>query len=353
MWANGSGCLTQPSIDSDASIPLVSSTSAVAVSGTLRDGAGGSGWRRPPISILVTSESMTDAITYHMSPNARIMSSSSTTGIYTPDDDECPHDEFDYPQSPTPSLTSFGVDAARRIDLQRFLAEENRDVFADTPSSKNNVRGSPSNSDTRAAHPLPASNADNTAVRPTCPAPPTATLHQASAPPTPFPNLLRLLLFMPWCIAVGATITLFPAHIDRVVFSTGYIPGPAPRGVHRFGFWADTARDYACIFGFALLSLFAVSAPAAWVACALALARFVWVWGAYACARGERCCCVHTHTSERLGEDDMESLALIARGGDMANMVLRQCADHSGARSSRPGVVEPVAVARSPVMPQK
>ncbi|KAM5544516.1 hypothetical protein V8D89_001414 [Ganoderma adspersum] len=342
----------------EAPNPLVSSTSTVAVSGTWRDGAGGSAprWsqaspRRPPISILVTSESRTDAIAYHMSPSARIMSSSSTTGIYTPDDDEFPHNDDDhYPQSPTPSLTTLGADAVRQ--LERALLNEDRDVFVDTPSRRPVARALTWNLNGRASDPLPAPNTGTTILRPRS-APPTSAVKEAAVPPTPtpFPNLLRLLLFMPWCITVGATITLFPAHIERVVFSSGYIPAPSPRGIDRFCFWADTARDYACIFCFALLSLFMASPRVAWIACALALARFAWVWGPHACATGRGCCCMHV--PERLGEDDMESLALIARGGDMANLVLRQCADHSGLRPSRAGLVNAVTVARDSSVPQK
>ena len=279
-----------------------------------------------------------------MSPSARLMSSSSTTGIYTPDDDEFPHnDDERYQQSPTPSLTT---------QLERVLHDEDRDVFADTPSRRPVTRALTWNLHHRAQDPLPAPNADATILRPHS-APPTAAIQEgvSSPAPTPFPNLLRLLLFMPWCITVGATITLFPAHIERVVFSSGYIPAPSPRGIDRFCFWADSARDYACIFGFALLSLFMVSPRLAWIAWALALARFAWVWGPHACATSGACCCVHV--PERLGEDDMESLALIARGGDMANLVLRQCVDHSRLRPSRAGLVNAVTVARDSSIPQK
>ncbi|PIL29806.1 hypothetical protein GSI_08012 [Ganoderma sinense ZZ0214-1] len=322
-------------------IPLVSSSSTAAVSGTLRDGAGRSGRgrsqpspRRPPISILVTSESRTDAVTYLMSPNARIMSSSSTTGIYTPDDDELPHD--DYPQSPTPSLTSSGANAVKQ--LERVLLEGDGDVCADSPSRRPTSRAVTSSRNIRVSNPLPAPNTGTIVPRARS-APPTAAAQGAqdvaSPTHTPFPNLLRIVLFMPWCIVVGATITLFPAHIERVVFASGYIPAPSPRGMDRFCFWADSARDYARIFAFSLLSLFIVSPRAASIAWALVLARFMWVWGAYACASGKRCCCVAV--PERLGEDDMESLMLIARGGDVANLVLRQCADHSCRRQSTPG----------------
>ncbi|KAM5538572.1 hypothetical protein V8D89_007905 [Ganoderma adspersum] len=315
----------------EAPNPLVSSTSTVAVSGTWRDGAGGSAprWsqaspRRPPISILVTSESRTDAIAYHMSPSARIMSSSSTTGIYTPDDDEFPHNDDDhYPQSPTPSLTTLGADAVRQ--LERALLNEDRDVFVDTPSRR------PLPTTLRASH----LSRQGGRRAPTPPLSQTCSVSCSS------------------CRGASRSRndhTLSCAHRARRLL-LGLHPAPSPRGIDRFCFWADTARDYACIFCFALLSLFMVSPRVAWIACALALARFAWVWGPHACATGRGCCCMHV--PERLGEDDMESLALIARGGDMANLVLRQCADHSGLRPSRAGLVNAVTVARDSSVPQK
>lgn len=275
---------------------------------------------------------MTDAITYHMGPNARLMSSSSTTGIYTPDNDEPLHD-FDDPQSPTPSpVIPQGASSLKR--LEDALAGED-DAFADMPRGRPTARSTLANRNTRAAAANPRPAPDASTAHPSAI---TAVPQRAAAlGPYPFPNLIRILLFMPWCVAVGATITLFPASIDAVAFSAaaGYIPAPAPRGVQRFCFWADTARDYACIFAAALLSLFLVSTGVGSVACALALARFIWVWGTYACAKGvdQGCCCVHN--PQRLGEDDMESLVLIARGRDVANLVLRQCAEHARTRPSR------------------
>ena len=46
----------------------------------------------------------------------------------------------------------------------------------------------------------------------------------------------KVVCFLPWCIAVGATLSLAPQYLELVTFQTGYVP--SIRGVRRFAYWA-------------------------------------------------------------------------------------------------------------------
>ena len=227
------------------------------------------------------------------------MSNSSTTGIYTPD----------YPISPNPSLASLEVGPSHSLP----------DLFSVYPFEEEDAPGL-----------LPTTGSELL---------PTAT-DGDYAPQAPLPTLLRILFFMPWCIAVGATITLFPAYIERVVFSTGYIPSPSPQGIRRFSFLAETAYEYAMIFIITMFGLLLVNPTWGAIVWAFCVGRFVWVWAGY---RWKDMCCFH----DRVGEDDMETLALVVSGHNLTNMVGKQCPNHL-ASAQRLGRVVTV---QSPIIP--
>jgi hypothetical protein len=60
--------------------------------------------------------------------------------------------------------------------------------------------------------------------------------------------IARILLFLPWCIAVGGCIVLLPSQLDLVAFQSGYLSGPAGTGIRRFAYWADSAMQHVFIF---------------------------------------------------------------------------------------------------------
>ncbi|KAG7098053.1 hypothetical protein E1B28_000027 [Marasmius oreades] len=77
----------------------------------------------------------------------------------------------------------------------------------------------------------------------------------------------QILCFLPWCIAVGCALLVFPKHLEQLVFSSGYyfssnsIAGgtslpPPPRGIHRFAHLAEFTVPHVMAFlGFLLVSI--------------------------------------------------------------------------------------------------
>jgi hypothetical protein len=57
---------------------------------------------------------------------------------------------------------------------------------------------------------------------------------------------MRIVIFLPWCVAVGGAILFSPKHLDLVAFGPGYIK--TPRGIHRFAHWADSGMQHIGIF---------------------------------------------------------------------------------------------------------
>ncbi|KAK0472508.1 hypothetical protein IW261DRAFT_1507797 [Armillaria novae-zelandiae] len=58
--------------------------------------------------------------------------------------------------------------------------------------------------------------------------------------------LLKIILFLPWCVLVGATILLSPQHLEYAAFFPGYIA--SPQGICRFAHWAEVAFPHVMIF---------------------------------------------------------------------------------------------------------
>lgn len=59
----------------------------------------------------------------------------------------------------------------------------------------------------------------------------------------------RVLFFVPWCVAVGAAIVLFPRALTRLV---RLYAEPPRTPLHRLAHHAHTAPAHVCIFGAAL-----------------------------------------------------------------------------------------------------
>ncbi|KAG2143727.1 hypothetical protein DEU56DRAFT_900269 [Suillus clintonianus] len=59
-------------------------------------------------------------------------------------------------------------------------------------------------------------------------------------------GILRVVLFVPWCAAVGGALLLFPQKLEAVVFRPGYLE--SSQGIRHFAYWAECAFHHAVIF---------------------------------------------------------------------------------------------------------
>lgn len=61
----------------------------------------------------------------------------------------------------------------------------------------------------------------------------------------------QILCFVPWCIAVGCALVLFPKHLEQVIFTSGYYYSSSessPRGIRRFAHLAEYALPHVGAF---------------------------------------------------------------------------------------------------------
>ncbi|KAI0671882.1 hypothetical protein C8Q78DRAFT_803408 [Trametes maxima] len=152
--------------------------------------------------------------------------------------------------------------------------------------------------------------------------------HAADAQQPPLVRALLFVLFVPWCVAVGGAILLAPASAGALAFRGGFVRGTAPpRGLRRLAYWADNAYEHVFVFlaVVAAALFYADLRRAAWVLAA-AIVRVGWVWGGYRPAED-----LH----RRVGENDQESLWLVARGSGDVDMVIG-----SGTQCSRSKICE-------------
>ncbi|KAI9434584.1 hypothetical protein H4582DRAFT_2060024 [Lactarius indigo] len=105
---------------------------------------------------------------------------------------------------------------------------------------------------------------DTPTSAPTTPALRAGTALDARKPPPGAPwappalaLVVRVLFFVPWCVAVGAVIVLYPRALTRLVRLYA-LPPPTP--LHRLAYHAHTAGPHVCIFA-AALCLVAVALP--------------------------------------------------------------------------------------------
>ncbi|KAI0349290.1 hypothetical protein OH77DRAFT_1322030 [Trametes cingulata] len=145
---------------------------------------------------------------------------------------------------------------------------------------------------------------------------------QTKAPAKPqdgvFANLTHILLFFPWCIAVGGAILLAPSSAGRIAFHGGFLRDAPPPGLRRFAYWAANAYEHVFVF-LAACAFFYLHNPTAQRltiigACAL---RFVWVWHGYTPPAPQG-------VVQRLGEDDQESLWLAWQGKMLIGTLMRE-----------------------------
>ena len=114
-----------------------------------------------------------------------------------------------------------------------------------------------------------------------------------------FDLVIRILLFLPWCIAVGGALVLFPDHLEYIAFQTGYVTSPT--GMRRFSHWTHYGFHHIVIF-VASVILFGFLFPA--TGCLLfggLLAQYYHVWNRFSLDR-----------TVPLGSDDLQSVYLLA-----------------------------------------
>jgi hypothetical protein len=113
--------------------------------------------------------------------------------------------------------------------------------------------------------------------------------------------LLKVLLFIPWCLAVGGAILLVPEHMGMITFAPGYVP--MRKGVRRLAHWAELGPQHVGIFVCSLGSLLfhMRDAQLTMAVFALLAAGMFRAWGGFRVDR-----------TIPLGEDDMQSVGHVA-----------------------------------------
>ena len=105
----------------------------------------------------------------------------------------------------------------------------------------------------------------------------------------------KIVCFLPWCIAVGATLSLAPHYSELVAFQTGYVP--SLKGVRRFAYWAECGLQQVVIFFASIVIVGYFKMALGITLAAVAVSRFIYVWQDF-----------RFDQSIPLGEDDCQSL---------------------------------------------
>ncbi|KAK0219152.1 hypothetical protein IW262DRAFT_1462780 [Armillaria fumosa] len=111
--------------------------------------------------------------------------------------------------------------------------------------------------------------------------------------------LLKTLLFLPWCVLVGATILLSPQHLEYAAFFPGYIA--SPQGIRRFAYWAEVAFPHVMIFFAFIVCIGTQHLPLGITLAALTVGQSVIAWHDF-----------RYDSKIPVGDDDRQSLYLIA-----------------------------------------
>jgi len=141
------------------------------------------------------------------------------------------------------------------------------------------------------------------------------------------PTVLRVALFLPWCVLVGGTILLSPRHLDLIAFRPGYIQPPPAPGIRRFKHWAETGREFVGIFlGFV--------ASVWWTFPGFGLLVVTGVLGLSFHAWGDFM--LDEKRGVKLGKNDKESLWIVLKGYGLrvgegrGGWLVGACLEHSG-----------------------
>jgi hypothetical protein len=111
--------------------------------------------------------------------------------------------------------------------------------------------------------------------------------------------LAKVLGFLPWCIAVGGAIMLYPTQLELVAFNTGY--QSSLKGIQRFAYYADCAMQHVAIFvGCVAVLCWWSSTFVTTLLVATITAGFCLAWGDFVLDR-----------SIPLGHDDRQTIYLV------------------------------------------
>lgn len=113
------------------------------------------------------------------------------------------------------------------------------------------------------------------------------------------PAIIRIVIFLPWCVAVGGTILLCPKHLDLIAFGPGYVT--RPYGIHRFAHWADSGMHHVGIFLAFIVTIGWVSPTFGLLLVGGLVAQFVYVWQDFM-----------ADPSIPLGADDRQTMYIVA-----------------------------------------
>jgi hypothetical protein len=129
--------------------------------------------------------------------------------------------------------------------------------------------------------------------------------------------VIQILCFLPWCIAVGGALVLFPDHLEYLAFQTGYVASPI--GIRRFSHWAEYGLQHVVIF-VTFLGLFVFVFPTiGFLLIGGLLAQFYHVWNYFSLDR-----------TVPLGTDDLQAIYLLATTDwfNGASMGIKKVDDH-------------------------
>src|ERR1700722_503817 len=146
-------------------------------------------------------------------------------------------------------------------------------------------------------------------------------------PKSPLGNvliLLKIICFIPWCIAVGGAIILCPNQLVLVAFGAGY--QSSLKGIKRFAYWADSAMQHLVIFcGFVATVAWWNQLVGGFLLTGI-MAAFLFAWGDFVLDR-----------NIPLGQDDRQTIFLVVTNYGLPDdsLVFQHTADGYLARDGR------------------
>uniref|UniRef100_A0A0W0G6G1 Uncharacterized protein n=1 Tax=Moniliophthora roreri TaxID=221103 RepID=A0A0W0G6G1_MONRR len=117
--------------------------------------------------------------------------------------------------------------------------------------------------------------------------------------------MIKFLCFLPWCIAAGCALVVFPKHIEAVVFSPGFYRDssePPPKGIRRFAHLAEFTIPHVGIFISSLAFVAWWSTPVGLALAVLMFSQGIVAWQDF-----------RKDESVPLGEDDRMSVYWILK----------------------------------------
>jgi hypothetical protein len=138
------------------------------------------------------------------------------------------------------------------------------------------------------------------------------SLHPSTLAKKPLPLLFRIVIFLPWCVAVGGMIVMYPEYLESIAFSplAGFIT-PVPKGIRRFAHWGETAFQHVWIFLGFLACVMWLNPMVGWMLVGGVAAQGVNAWWDFKVDR-----------NVRLGEDDRQTIYLVLWGYGCADEYL-------------------------------